>query len=461
MWVSFQKTKFSFLFSISGTFLTGTGNIQTPNWPANYPSNSNCEWILGAPETTVAITFEPGFGIEAAANCIYDKLEIFEAGQSIGRFCGDGGDAINAGAFSLTGPVRFEFTSDGSANESGFSLNFEIIQADQCAGVDCSNRGECIDGQCSCEPGFVGENCEVNFHECIDEPCLNGGTCMDGINDFTCQCQPGYEGQRCELDIDECLAQPCQNGGICRDQIAAYTCQCVDYFTGVNCENNTDPCLAVSCLNGAQCRPIDIDNFVCDCVAGFTGDLCELAAPEEPQGVQEETALASDGVINETNDNTLSRPGQNRNQSATGQFNLGQPYGLICIAECYSDGTCNYTGGHCLCQPGLVGDQCDDVFGCQIPTSEKFVRIGTIINFSCDSKRREGDERGLLTQCKMDGTWTLRPSCIRRTSRGRVKATLITTTVLLSTMLSISIYYMRLLLNYPVESLMTENTFTF
>ena len=129
----------------------------------------------------MTIAFEPGFGIEQAANCVYDKLELFEAGASIGIFCGDGGDAINAGAFSLNGPVRFEFVSDNGVIDNGFSANFDIVSADPCAGVDCSNRGECVEGLCECNPGFVGDFCEVNIDECMDQPCQNG-ECIDGIN---------------------------------------------------------------------------------------------------------------------------------------------------------------------------------------------------------------------------------------------------------------------------------------
>ena len=35
-------------------------------------------------------------------------------------------------------------------------------------------------------------------------PCLNGGTCVDGINSFHCTCVSGYGGDQCEKDIDEC-----------------------------------------------------------------------------------------------------------------------------------------------------------------------------------------------------------------------------------------------------------------
>ena len=55
----------------------------------------------------------------------------------------------------------------------------------------------------------------------------------------------------------------------------------------------------------------------------------------------------------------------NKANRTIGQFFLHQPYGLTCVAECYLDGTCNFTGGHCLCQPGHAGDTCT-VFGYEI-----------------------------------------------------------------------------------------------
>ena len=38
-----------------------------------------------------------------------------------------------------------------------------------------------------------------DFNDCAGSPCLNGGTCTDGVNSFTCQCLPGYQGTRCEI----------------------------------------------------------------------------------------------------------------------------------------------------------------------------------------------------------------------------------------------------------------------
>ena len=40
----------------------------------------------------------------------------------------------------------------------------------------------------------------------------------------------------CSTDIDECLGISCHNGGTCTDGINEYTCECVAGYTGMNCE---------------------------------------------------------------------------------------------------------------------------------------------------------------------------------------------------------------------------------
>ena len=38
----------------------------------------------------------------------------------------------------------------------------------------------------------------LDINECEPQPCLNGGTCTDGINSFTCTCAEGWTGDHCE-----------------------------------------------------------------------------------------------------------------------------------------------------------------------------------------------------------------------------------------------------------------------
>ena len=39
----------------------------------------------------------------------------------------------------------------------------------------------------------------LDIDDCANNPCENGGTCIDEINDFTCTCVPGYEGLTCSI----------------------------------------------------------------------------------------------------------------------------------------------------------------------------------------------------------------------------------------------------------------------
>ena len=41
--------------------------------------------------------------------------------------------------------------------------------------------------------------CISGINECINNPCLNGGTCIDDMNTFVCDCLSGYIGPLCEV----------------------------------------------------------------------------------------------------------------------------------------------------------------------------------------------------------------------------------------------------------------------
>ena len=35
--------------------------------------------------------------------------------------------------------------------------------------------------------------------DCIDLPCVNGGTCIDLVDDYSCSCVAGLEGKNCTV----------------------------------------------------------------------------------------------------------------------------------------------------------------------------------------------------------------------------------------------------------------------
>ena len=39
-------------------------------------------------------------------------------------------------------------------------------------------------------------------------------------------------------DIDDCASNPCQNGGTCTDGVNEHSCQCVTGYTGTDCETS-------------------------------------------------------------------------------------------------------------------------------------------------------------------------------------------------------------------------------
>ena len=39
----------------------------------------------------------------------------------------------------------------------------------------------------------------ADIDDCAVQPCLNGGTCIDAVNDYTCICAVGYTGKNCSV----------------------------------------------------------------------------------------------------------------------------------------------------------------------------------------------------------------------------------------------------------------------
>lgn len=60
--------------------------------------------------------------------------------------------------------------------------------------VLCSQKGEYINGECQCNPGWKGKECQLRHDECEVPDCNGHGHCVSG----KCSCVRGYKGKFCE-----------------------------------------------------------------------------------------------------------------------------------------------------------------------------------------------------------------------------------------------------------------------
>lgn len=59
--------------------------------------------------------------------------------------------------------------------------------------VLCSQRGEYINGECQCNPGWKGKECNLRHDECEVPDCNGHGYCTNG----KCICALGFKGKYC------------------------------------------------------------------------------------------------------------------------------------------------------------------------------------------------------------------------------------------------------------------------
>ncbi|XP_059179030.1 cubilin-like isoform X2 [Physella acuta] len=128
-----------------GTFSgSDHGAINSPNYPNNYPHNSNCSWIISVqPGYTISFQFA-SLDIEQHPDCRYDYLEIYDGASDsapvLQRLCG-----MTTGLpppIQTSGPNAFiRFHSDPSENGQGFSITYSSSIDTTCGGTFTSETG--------------------------------------------------------------------------------------------------------------------------------------------------------------------------------------------------------------------------------------------------------------------------------------------------------------------------------
>ncbi|XP_078692524.1 uncharacterized protein LOC144922543 [Branchiostoma floridae x Branchiostoma belcheri] len=151
-----------------------------------------------------------------------------------------------------------------------------VTDIDECASKPrpCLH-GTCVDKDggynCTCSPGWTGQDCQQDINECASKPCLHG-TCENKDGGYMCICSSGWTGQNCQQDINECASKPCHYG-ICVNQDGGYKCTCSSGWTGQNCQQDINECSRSPCQHGTCAN--HVGGYTCSCSHGWTGQNCQ------------------------------------------------------------------------------------------------------------------------------------------------------------------------------------------
>ncbi|KAF5299346.1 hypothetical protein FQA39_LY02519 [Lamprigera yunnana] len=279
----------------------------------------------------------------------------------------------------------------------GFDGKTCQYNVDECISQPCLNDGQCINKvggyECHCQSGFAGRICELEVYEnpcvppncstdtvCINNPCLNGGTCNPLTNSYNCTCPPGYTGNLCNSKKVACASKPCLNSGLCFETFNGFYCNCTEQWMGVTCEEPFNICKTIPCLNNGTCVPSENKrNFTCNCLSGFEGKKCEINVDD----CHNVTCLTGQVCVD-----------------LIGEYECQCPKGYT-GANCDSDiNECDYPGvsvcNHgicvnkpgsfqCYCEPGYTGETCNlDFDEClSMPCRNNATCLNKINNFEC------------------------------------------------------------------------------
>nr|CAD7600003.1 unnamed protein product [Timema genevievae] len=143
-------------------------------------------------------------GVFAGGKAEYTGVRTFEVHSDYHRGCLDD---IRLNGKHLPLPPAMNGTEWGQATMAR-NLQRNCPSNKPCMNVICPEPFECVDSwndyECTCGEGQSvsadGKGC-TDKNECLEEPCLNGGTCInqDPRHRYRCICPGGFWGDNCEL----------------------------------------------------------------------------------------------------------------------------------------------------------------------------------------------------------------------------------------------------------------------
>uniref|UniRef100_A0A8B9L296 Zgc:154142 n=1 Tax=Astyanax mexicanus TaxID=7994 RepID=A0A8B9L296_ASTMX len=118
-WRAINPADISNVVGCGGEFTGQQGELQSPNWPNNYPNQAVCTWTVSSPSATSLHIVFTHFEVQAVnllGKCV-DFVEVFDAaGVSQGQFCGNVPPSLN-----ITGDKAIiRFRTDATGQRKGF-----------------------------------------------------------------------------------------------------------------------------------------------------------------------------------------------------------------------------------------------------------------------------------------------------------------------------------------------------
>ncbi|XP_065058300.1 fibrillin-1-like isoform X6 [Rhopilema esculentum] len=339
------------------------GRVESPNYPNDYPSSSNCGWFIDfGPGIYVEIQFTV-FLLEEQSTCSFDYVSLHDGPNLTSprlngttTYCG----ASKPPTTTHLGPLTVHFKSDKDTADKGFSATYRTWDYNECEKADsCHKDAICTNTfgsyTCKCKHSYTGDGKSCIWYREFDEcstgnhNCHENAVCIDTREEFICRCKTGFTGNGTKCyDTDECALSLCHPNATCTNSIGSYTCECISVYTGdgISCQDlNECDTGAHGCHANADCINTD-GSYGCKCKIGYIGDG-NLCTEKNPGSYVCECKHGYNG---------------------TGTICEDMDECLLGNHKCHPQGKCSNMAGsyNCSCLSGFQGNgfECKDVDEC-------------------------------------------------------------------------------------------------
>ena len=121
-----------FLDSCHEVHTSANGSVMSPNYPNNYPSNANCQYLIKNSDPTKRIMIEfLRFNLQGGWNCGNDRLKIYDGlftnASIIGGSYGYCGSSIPSARMSTGNALLIVFVSNIGGRYPGFVISYKTL----------------------------------------------------------------------------------------------------------------------------------------------------------------------------------------------------------------------------------------------------------------------------------------------------------------------------------------------